>query len=61
MTSPLRLIWLLLAETRVDLREDRGDALAEDAQDANNNNGNQHKNKSVLDQTLAFLAPEEIA
>ncbi len=49
----------LLGETGGDLREDRGDARAEDAQDANHNNGNQHKNKGVLDQTLAVLTRED--
>ena len=51
----------LLAEARVDLREDRRDALAEHREDADNNNSNQDKNEGVLDETLAFLTGEEVA
>ncbi len=44
------------AETGGDRREDRGDARAEDAQDADHDNSDKHK--SVLDETLALLTPE---
>jgi hypothetical protein len=56
-----RMTLELAAKTFADGAEDGGDLVAEDGQNADNDNSNQNKDQSVLDEALAFLTGEEIA
>ena len=51
----------LARQARVDLREDRRHTLAEDRQDADNDDGDQHEDQRVLDQTLSFFTSKKVA
>ena len=48
----------LLAQTTVDLAEDLADATAEQGENTDNDDGDQHEDQRVLNQTLAFFPGE---
>jgi hypothetical protein len=52
---------ILLAQTTVDLAEDLADAAAEQGEDTDDDDGDQHEDERILNQTLAFFPGEETA
>ena len=52
---------LVGVEAVADGCEDVRDLVAEDRQDADNNNSDKNKDQSIFDETLAFLTGEEVA
>ena len=50
----------LAVELAADLREDFRHLRAQDGQDTDDDDGDQHQDQGVLDETLAFLTSEKI-
>ncbi|ABQ92117.1 hypothetical protein RoseRS_3763 [Roseiflexus sp. RS-1] len=52
---------ILAGQTTVDLAEDLADAAAEQGENTDDDDGDQHEDERVLNQTLAFFPGEETA